>query len=169
MTLQPNESGVVEWVRDGYTMSTDRARIDLDRVYRFLAEESYWARDVTPEFVARSIAGSLVVGIYKGDEQVGFARIITDYTRLAYILDVFIDTAHRGRDLGTWLTREMRTHPDLTSVTRWLLTTVDAHAVYERAGFVPVAHPEWLMEVVAAAPQGVEAGTPSKEQKVESR
>ncbi len=157
MTLQQNETGIVEWHKGPYTLSTDRDRIDLDRVYRFLAEDSYWARDVSKDFVARSIRGSLIVGIYHGDDQVGFARVITDYTRLAYLLDVFIDPAHRGHGLGTWLTQAVQTHPDLQSVTRWLLTTVDAHAVYERAGFTPVAHPEWLMEVVAPMPeQGTE-------------
>lgn len=160
MILQPNETRVVEWHRGPYTLSTDRERIDIDRVFRFLAEESYWARDVTKEFVARSVAGSLALGIYCDGAQVGFARVITDYTRLAYVLDVFIDREHRGRGLGTWLTQVIRTHPDLTTVTRWLLTTVDAHAVYARAGFVPVAHPEWLMEVVSPTPdQGAAADT----------
>ena len=159
--LQPNERGVVEWHRDPYTLSTDRNRIDTDRVFRFLAEESYWARDVTKDFVARSIAGSLALGIYCGGAQVGFARVVTDYTRLAYLMDVFIDKAHRGRGLGTWLAQTIRTHPDLTTVTRWLLTTVDAHGVYERAGFLPVAHPEWLLEVVSAAPaKGTEPALP---------
>lgn len=116
-------------------------------VHRFLSEGSYWARGVTKEFVARSIAGSLTVGIYFDERQVGFARVVIDCTRLAYLMDVFIDEEHRGRGLGTWFAEAIRTHPDLTGVTRWLLATADAHAVYERAGFAPVANPGWLMEV----------------------
>lgn len=158
--MLPNETRAVEWQRDEYTLSSDRDRIDIDRVHLFLAEESYWARGVSKEFVARSLEGALAFGIYCRGEQVGFARVITDCTRLAYLLDVFIDQNHRGRGLGTWLAATVQTHPDLTSVTRWLLATADAHAVYERAGFAPVARPEWLMEVVNAAPgNGVASDT----------
>ncbi|MCY6379381.1 GNAT family N-acetyltransferase [Hoeflea prorocentri] len=125
MMLQENETGVVEWYMGPYTLSTDRARIDLNHVYRFLAEDSYWARDVSKDFIVRS----------------------------AYLLDVYVDQAHRGLGLGTWLAQVIQTHPDLKSVTRWLLTTIDAHAVYGNAGFKPIAHPEWLMEVVLPMPE----------------
>jgi GNAT superfamily N-acetyltransferase len=147
MTL-PLETRTMEWRRDEYVLSTDRARLDLDRIHRFLAEESYWARGVTRDVVARSIDGALSLGIYREGGQVGFARVVTDCTRVAYLMDVFIDEEHRGRGLGTWLARVIRTHPDLAGVTRWLLATKDAHEVYQRAGWTAVRHPEWLMEVL---------------------
>lgn len=150
--MLPNETRPIEWHRDPYTLSTDRDRLDFDCVHRFLSEESYWARDVPRDFVARSIEGAIPLGIYRAGEQVGFARIITDCTRLAYLMDVFIDRGHRGQGLGTWLAQSIQSHPDLVGVTRWLLSTVDAHAVYERAGWAPIAHPEWLMEITRPMP-----------------
>ncbi|CAH1658921.1 GNAT family N-acetyltransferase [Chelatococcus asaccharovorans] len=155
--MLPNETGPVEWHRGPYTLSTDRDRLDLDRVHRFLAEESYWARGVPRDCVARSIEGAMSLGLYCAGEQVGFARLVTDCTRLAYLMDVFIDGAHRGQGLGSWLAQAIQTHPDLAGVTRWMLTTVDAHAVYERAGWRPLAHPERMMEVVKPMPRASEA------------
>lgn len=149
----PNETRVVEWSRDdGFVLSTDRARLDIDRVQRFLGEESYWAQGISRKLVLRSIEGAISVGLYNGQQQVGFARILTDGARLAYLMDVFIDTNYRGRGLGTWLATAVRTHPDLMTVSRWLLSTKDAHAVYARAGWSAVRHPDWLMEVLQDAP-----------------
>jgi GNAT superfamily N-acetyltransferase len=145
--MLPNETRTVEWYRGGYTLSTDRDRVDMDRVYRFLAEESYWAQGMSRELIIRSIKGAITLGIYTKDRQVGFARVVTDCARFAYLLDVFIDRDHRGRGLGTWLAEMVQTHPDLVGVGRWLLTTADAHQVYERAGWKPVRRPEQLMEV----------------------
>lgn len=144
----PNEAQIVEWRRDGFVLSTDRARIDVDRVQRFLAEESYWAQGISRELISRSIEGAISVGIYRETEQVGFARIVTDCARLAYLMDVFIDRNYRGQGLGAWLATAVRTHPDLVTVSRWLLATKDAHAVYERAGWSAVRHPDWMMEVL---------------------
>ncbi|XIA67521.1 GNAT family N-acetyltransferase [Bradyrhizobium sp. TZ2] len=81
-------------------------------------------------------------------EQVGFARIVTDCARLAYLMDVFIDRNYRGRGIGAWLAAAVRVHPDLTTVSRWLLATKDAHGVYERAGWSAVRHPDWMVEVL---------------------
>ena len=145
--MLPNETRTVEWRRGDYTLSTDRDRLDMDRVHRFLAEESYWAQGMPRELIARSIEGAIALGIYGNDRQVGFARVVTDCARFAYLQDVFIDRDHRGHGLGTWLAEVVRTHPDLAEVGRWLLTTADAHQVYERAGWKPVRRPEQLMEV----------------------
>lgn len=146
--MLPNETRSVEWRRPPYSMSTDRARIDLDFVHRSLSEDSYWSRGIEREVVVSSINGSIPIGLYVDDEQVGFARIVTDGVMLAYLMDVFIDRRHRGKGLGTWLAQEVLTHPDLTRVQRWLLSTLDAHAVYERAGWRAVEKPDWMMEVV---------------------
>lgn len=156
--MLPNETDIVEWHRGDYTLSTDRARIDMDRTHHFLAEQSYWAKGMPRELIARSIRGAITLGVYHVDEQVGFARVITDCTRIAYLVDVFIDPAHRGHGLGTWLAEAIRTHPDLKQVTRWLLATLDAHEVYARAGWKPVKNPDWLMEVLPPPPRWADAG-----------
>lgn len=145
MTL-PAELQVCTWSKGEYTLSTDRALLDVDHVHRFLSRHSYWATDISQAEVIRAIENSVCLGVYRDGEMVGFARVVTDMTRFAYLMDVFIDPAHRGHGLGTWLSEMVRTHPDLKSVRRWLLATKDAHRVYARAGWKPVAEPEWLME-----------------------
>lgn len=142
----PNETLMIEWKRDSYILSTDRTRLDIDVICHFLARESYWAKDMPAENVLRAINGSMTLGIYHEGKQIGFARVVTDYARIAYLMDVFIDQTHRGRGLGTWLATVVRSHPDLATVSRWLLTTKDAHGVYARAGWQPVSQPAWLME-----------------------
>ena len=123
-----------EWKQGDYTISTDRARIDLKTVHGFLTE-SYWAAGVPFEIVKRSIENSLAFGLYKGDRQVGFARVITDYATFAYLADVFILEEFRSRGLGHWLVRTITSHPELQGLRRWMLATRDAHGVYETVGF----------------------------------
>jgi GNAT superfamily N-acetyltransferase len=127
----------VEWQRDGYLISTDRERLDVDAIWRFL-RTSYWATGVAREKVERSIEGSLPFGLY-GDNaaQAGFARVVTDRSRLAFLADVFVLEEHRGRGLGVWLVETVLHHPDLEGM-RFMLGTNDAHGLYERFGFRPV-------------------------------
>lgn len=161
--LLPNESGPIEWRRGDFVLSTDRERLDVDWVHRMLSEKAYWAQGSDRAKVERSIAGAMILGVYRDDVQVGFGRVVTDFSRLAYLLDVFIDEDCRGLGLGTWIAGVIRTHPDLSTVTRWLLTTADAHEVYRRAGWQALEHPEWLMEV----PRGAAAKTTSDDRQSE--
>lgn len=139
------------WTRaDGYSLSTDRARIDIDIdvVARFLAEEAYWSGDLPRPVLERALAGSLPMGIFAPDgTMAGFARVVTDYAVFAYLRDVFVLPPHRGRGLAHWLALTIRSHPELATVTSWLLATRDAHAVYARAGYAPVPNPEYYMTV----------------------
>ena len=145
---QPAALQPMEWHRDGYTLSTDRARLDLDVVHAFLSGQSYWAQGVPRDVVSRALDNSLPFGLYAPDgELAGFARVLTDYAMFAYLRDVFVDPAHRGKGLATWMSRAMRDHPGLDSVTNWTLATADAHEVYRRAGYVLAEHPEWYMQV----------------------
>lgn len=138
-----------EWRREGFLISTDPAAVDVDVVHRFLSEESYWARGIPYDVVARSVEHSLVFGVYdEGGAQVGFARAITDRATTAYVADVFVLPEHRGRGLGVWLIGCMRAHPDLQGLRVWRLATADAHGLYEKHGFRPLAHPERLMEII---------------------
>jgi GNAT superfamily N-acetyltransferase len=118
-----------------YEISTDPARLDHELIHRFLAEESYWARGRARDVVERSIDGSLPFGVYRGGEQVGFARVVTDGTTFAWLADVFVVGSHRGRGVGKRLVETVLEHPELRGVQRWLLGTADAHELYRRFGF----------------------------------
>jgi GNAT superfamily N-acetyltransferase len=99
------------------------------------------------EVLTRAVAGSLCFGLYHGAEQVGFARVITDRATFAYLCDVYILEAHRGRGLGRWLMELVVAHPALQGLRRFVLVTRDAHRLYERFGFQPLARPEGYMEI----------------------
>ena len=135
-----------EWHRDDYVISTDRSRLDLDVIHRFISS-SYWAPGRSRERVVRAIENSMPFGLYHGDEQVGFARVITDYVVLAFLSDVFVLENHRGKGLGTWLVDVVTSQPELQSVRRWLLGTRDAHWLYRQFGFEE-PKPGRLMEKV---------------------
>ena len=137
---------MMEWRRDDYVISTDPERLDVDVVHRFLTG-SYWAAGIPIDVVRRSIEHSLCFGVYKGDQQAGFARVITDYATFAYIGDVFVLEEHRGKGLSKWLLSVIREHPDMQGFRRWLLATRDAHTLYSRFGFAPLNKPEAWMEI----------------------
>ena len=134
------------WQRDEYTISTDRSRLDLDLIHNYLSNESYWAKGRARDVVERSIENSLAFGIYRGTDQAGFARIVTDYATFAWVADVFVLTEYRGRGLSKWLMEVIIAHPRLQGFRRWVLSTKDAHGVYERFGFIPLHRPERWME-----------------------
>ncbi|MDG4760772.1 GNAT family N-acetyltransferase [Micromonospora sp. WMMD710] len=132
---------------DGHLLSTDPARLDLDRVHRWLSTDAYWALGRDREMVARAFAGSLPFGVYRpGDgQQVAVARVVTDRTTFAWLCDVYVDRAARGDGLGGWLAAAVRDHLAELGVRRILLVTNDAHEVYARVGFTPLEVPErWM-------------------------
>ncbi|KKK07093.1 GNAT family N-acetyltransferase [Micromonospora sp. HK10] len=131
---------------DGYQLSTDPDRLDLDRVHRWLATDAYWALGRERETVARAFAGSIGFGVYRpGDgRQVAVARVVTDRATFAWLCDVYVDRAERGRGLGTWLAGAVRDHLAGLGVRRILLATLDAHGVYAKVGFDPVEASHWM-------------------------
>lgn len=137
------------WTRpDGYTLTTDRTRLDPPAILRFLTQDSYWASDMTLPRLERALAGSLPMVVLDPEGRMaGFARLVTDYAVFAYLRDVFTLPQHRGKGLAAWLAVQIRQHPDLAQVSSWMLATRDAHAVYARAGYAPVPHPEWYMKI----------------------
>lgn len=118
-----------------YTLSTDPSLLDLDFIHRFLANESYWAKGISRDKVERFIDYSLNFGLYTPAEQVGYLRIITDYTTFAYISDVFVAAAYRGQGLGKLLMQCALDHPELQGLRKWTLDTRDAQSLYHRFGF----------------------------------
>jgi GNAT superfamily N-acetyltransferase len=135
----------MEWVRDEFTVSCDPARLDHAMVAEFLTS-SYWARGIPPGTVARSLAHSLCFALLKTERQIGFARVISDYTTIAYLGDVFVLPQYRGAGLGKWLMACVLDHPQLQGLRRWILATRDAHALYAQYGFTPLRAPELFME-----------------------
>jgi GNAT superfamily N-acetyltransferase len=128
----------MEWQRGEYVISTDPARIDLERTHQFLSEEAYWSPGVPLDVVRRSIEGSVVFGVYRGQEQVGMARVVSDRATFAWLCDVWIADSERGQGLGKWLMECVKSHPDLQGLRRWMLSTRDAHGLYAQYGFTPV-------------------------------
>jgi GNAT superfamily N-acetyltransferase len=138
-----------EWQHGEYAISTDRDRLQIDEIHRFLSEESYWARERTREQTVTAIKNSLPFGVYSGENQIGFARVVTDYATFAYLGDVYILKEHRGKGLSKWLMEVITGHPDLQGFRRWVLATKDAHALYEKFGFTALKFPERWMEKAA--------------------
>ena len=135
-------------------ISNDKSRIDVERVHRFLSEESYWARNIPRDVVETSIENSLCFGAYDGAELVGFARVVTDYAVFAYVADVFVVASHRGRGISKDIMAAIRSHPRLQALRRWALVTRDAQELYRQFGFTALASPERHMEAVRANPYG---------------
>ncbi len=126
-----------------YTVSTDKTKLDTVLVHGFLSG-SYWAEGRPRETVEAAIRGSLCFGVYAGDKQVGFARVVTDYATFAYLDDVFVVEGHRGKGLGRRLVGAVLRQPGLEHCS-WALFTKDAHALYAPFGFERPAAPERVM------------------------
>jgi GNAT superfamily N-acetyltransferase len=134
-----------EWSRDGFTIRTDPARLDLDAIHAFLSS-SYWARGIRRDVTERPIANAIPFGVYEGERLVVFARVVTDRTTLACIGDVFVLEPWRGRGLSRWLLECILEHPELQGFRRWLLATRDAHGLHAQHGCRPLAAPDRWME-----------------------
>ena len=128
-------------------LSDDSARLDIGRIHGWLAS-SYWSPGIPEDTVRRGIAGALCFGIYRGRAQVGFARVITDQATYAYLSDVYVLEAHRGRGLSKWLMEVIMSHPSLQGLRRFALSTRDAHGLYQQFGFEIVGNPERQMEIM---------------------
>ena len=136
----------MDWQNGEFTISTDREKLQFDEIHRFLSEASYWARERTRQQTLTAIKNSLPFGVYTGENQIGFARVVTDYATFAYLGDVYILEAFRGRGLSKWLMEVIVGHPELQGLRRWILATRDAHSLYERFGFHELVHPQRWME-----------------------
>ncbi|MFC1440634.1 GNAT family N-acetyltransferase [Streptacidiphilus sp. N1-10] len=132
---------------DGYEISTDPARLDAALIHRWLSQDAYWALGRVREKQDAAIAGSLNFGVYDlaSGAQVGYARVVTDRATFAWLCDVYISREVRGKGLGTALADAVRDEMAPYGIRRILLATADAHAVYAKVGFEPLAEPgKWM-------------------------
>jgi ribosomal protein S18 acetylase RimI-like enzyme len=134
---------------DAYEISIDPARLDLVAIHAYLTR-SYWSPGIPVDIVERALRNSLCLGVYQKatGEQVGLARVVTDYATFGYLCDVYVLEEHRGHGLGKRLLREVMTHPALAGARRVMLATRDAHGLYRQSGFVVAGSAGNLMEVV---------------------
>ncbi len=133
-----------------YDISTDPARLQPAAIHAYLTR-SDWSPGVPRAVVDRAIAGALCFGVYAGDAQVGFARVITDKATFAYLADVYVLEEHRGQGLSKRLLAAIQSHPELQGLRRFLLATADAHGLYAQFGFRPLEAPARMMEIRRSA------------------
>lgn len=141
---------IYETTKNEFIISTDKSKLDVLLIQNYLANESYWAKNIPFETVQRSIDGSFCFGLYQKENgsttmQVGFARVVTDHATFGYLADVFVIEQFRGKGLSKWLVEEIMKHPDLQGLRRWMLATKDAHGLYTKFGFLPLDKPERVM------------------------
>ena len=132
-----------EVTQDEYSISTNPAKIDVVMVHQYLSEESYWAKNIPLTVVQKSIDHSLCFGLFHQNKQIGFARLITDRATFAYLADVFIIEAYRGKGLSKWLMQTIHAHPELQGLRRWLLGTRDAHQLYAQVGWSTITEEQY--------------------------
>jgi GNAT superfamily N-acetyltransferase len=137
----PRQNG---WM--SYEISTDKSRLDRAAIHAYLTQ-SYWSPGVPRAVVERAIEHSLCFGVFHEGAQVGFARVVTDRATFAYLADVYLLEAHRGRGLARELVGAVMAHPELQGLRRMLLATRDAHGLYAKFGFRPLAAPDRMMEL----------------------
>jgi len=138
---------IQEYRNKNFLISTDIAKLDVEAIHDYLST-SYWAQDIPKKVVARAIKNSLCFGVYDGKQQIGFARVISDYATYAYLGDVYILESHRSQGLSKWLMECIMAHPDLQGMRRFSLVTRDAHGLYRKYGFTALKNPDGYMEIL---------------------
>lgn len=132
--------------RGNFCVSTDPDRLDIPAIHAYLSN-SYWSPGIPIDVVQRAISGSLCFGLFHHSNQIGFARVISDRATFAYLCDVYVLDDYQKQGLGEWLMEVVVAHPDLQGLRRFVLVTRDAHGLYQRFGFRPLARPEGYMEI----------------------
>jgi N-acetylglutamate synthase-like GNAT family acetyltransferase len=141
-----------ETQQNGILISTDKSKLNLQLIHDFLANQSYWAANISIEIVEKSIENSVAFGVYKNNQQIGFCRIISDFATFAYLADVFIVNEFRGQGISKLLVESIFQHPDLQGLRRFLLATQDAHGLYAKFGFKALDNPDLFMQIKRVNP-----------------
>jgi len=140
-----------EYTNKTFLISTDPAKLQLEVIHEYLAQESYWAQEIPEAIVARAMQHSLNFGLYQAEKQIGYARIISDFATFAYLCDVFVLPNYRGQGLSKWLMTCILAHPDLQGLRRIMLLTKDAQGLYAQFGFTTLADASRCMEIARPA------------------
>jgi GNAT superfamily N-acetyltransferase len=133
--------------KDGFTISTDKTKLDINTIHDYLSDHSYWSSGISFDIVKRSIENSVCFGLFENDKLIGFARVVTDKATFAYLGDVFVLDKYRGKGLSKWLMECVLKHPELQGFRRWLLLTRDAQELYRKFGFTEFHAPDRCMEL----------------------
>jgi GNAT superfamily N-acetyltransferase len=134
----------MNWTRDTFTISDEPERLQLEVIVDYLAR-AYWSNQRPRAVIEKSLKHSLCFGVYEQDQQIGFARVVSDHATFAYLADVFILESHQGHGLGKWLVQTILEHPELQGLRRWMLATRDAHGLYAQLGFTALENPDRYM------------------------
>jgi GNAT superfamily N-acetyltransferase len=134
----------MNWTRENFTISDEPERLQLEVIVDYLAR-AYWSNQRPRAVIEKSLKHSLCFGVYEKDQQIGFARVVTDHATFAYLADVFILESHQGHGLGKWLVQTILEHPELQGLRRWMLATRDAHGLYAQFGFAALENPDRYM------------------------
>jgi len=135
------------WKNGSHSLSTDKSKLQIDRIHQFLSTEAYWSLDIPKEIVNCAIEGSLCIGLYENELQIGFARVVTDHATFAWICDVYVESKFRGKGLSKWMMECVMSHSSLKGLRRICLATKDAHKLYEKSGFEITKTPQYWMEI----------------------
>ena len=136
-----------EQVKDKYTITTNKNKMDVKAIHDYLSNHSYWSKNISFEIFKRSFDNSLTFGLLHSEKQIGFAKVITDYATFAYLADVYILEEHRGKGLSKWMMEIIMSHPELQTLRRWVLLTAGAHELYKKFGWKELKSPEKYMEL----------------------
>lgn len=129
-----------------FSISTDNSKLDINSIHEFLSTKAYWSLNIPKDKVQMAIQNSLCFGVYQAEKQIGFARVISDFSTIAYLGDVYILEEYRGNGLSKWLMENIMNHPSLQGLRRWILLTGDAHSLYRQFGWSEIADPTKWME-----------------------
>ncbi|WP_108652281.1 GNAT family N-acetyltransferase [Dongshaea marina] len=135
----------MRWTKSDYHLSTDKTLLQQGMIYDFL-KDAPWCQGIEPDTLALAIEQSLCFGLYFQKNQIGFARLVTDYATFAWLTDLFVLEEHRGKGLSKWMMECIMQHPSVQRLRHISLATTDAHGLYSQYGFAPVASPSQLME-----------------------
>jgi len=134
-------------LKSPFSISTDKSKLDIDSIHKFLSTKAYWCLNIPKSTVQTSIENSLCFGVYENHKQVGFARVISDFSTIAYLGDVYVLEEYRGKGLSKWLMETIMSHENLQGLRRWILLTGDAHELYRQFGWTNIADPTKWMEL----------------------
>jgi GNAT superfamily N-acetyltransferase len=133
--------------KEEFCISTDKTKLDVDSIHGFLSTKAYWCLNIPKDTVQKAIQNSRCFGVYQNEKQIGFARVISDFSTIAYLGDVYILEEYRGKGLSKWLIETIMSDPNLQGLRRWILLTADAHGLYRQFGWTNIGEPDKWMTV----------------------